>query len=88
MILQVLSNGVYKSIEHRAVTNQKKPRISIATFLVPEDELEIGPLESMVDEDHRPRMYKKVKYVDYLRYTLGRKMEGKRHIETLKLDTV
>ncbi|KAK1378007.1 Fe2OG dioxygenase domain-containing protein [Heracleum sosnowskyi] len=84
--MEVLSNGVYKSVEHRAVTNQKKSRISIATFFIPEDELEIGPLDTMVDEDHRPRMYKNVKYIDYLRYTLGRKMEGKNHIDILKLD--
>lgn len=88
MILQVLSNGVYKSVEHRAVTNQKNPRISIATFFIPEDELEIGPLDSMVDENHQPRMFKNVKYLDYLRYTLGRKMEGKSHIDILKLDNV
>lgn len=87
-VMEVLSNGVYRSVEHRAVTNQENPRISIATFFIPEDELEIGPLGSMVDEAHRPRMYKKVKYIDYLRHTLGRKMEGKSHIDILKLDNV
>ncbi|KAL8102933.1 protein LATERAL BRANCHING OXIDOREDUCTASE 1-like [Apium graveolens] len=84
--VEVLSNGVYKSIEHRAVTNQKNPRMSIAAFFIPEDEMEIGPLDSMVDENHLPRMFKNVKYLDYLRYTLGRKMEGKSHIDILKLD--
>lgn len=88
MILQVLSNGVYRSVEHRAVTNQENSRISIATFVIPEDELEIGPLGSMVDEDRRTRIYKNVKYIDYLRYTLGRKMEGKSHLDILKLDNV
>ena len=88
MILQVLSNGAYKSVEHRAVTNQQIPRISVATFFIPEDELEIGPLDSMVDEEHRPRMFKRIKYLDYLRYTLGRKMEGKSHIDILKLQNM
>ena len=75
---------MYKSIEHRGITNEKKTRISLATAMLPFDELEIGPLESMVD-DHRPRMYGKIKYGDYLRHTLERKMEGKAHVDILKL---
>ncbi|XWS74943.1 hypothetical protein CRYUN_Cryun01aG0041900 [Craigia yunnanensis] len=71
-----LSNGMYKSIEHRAITNEKKTRISLATVMFPYDELEIGPLESMVD-DHRLRMYRKIKYIDYLRFTFERKWREK-----------
>ncbi|XWS56606.1 hypothetical protein CRYUN_Cryun09bG0100700 [Craigia yunnanensis] len=44
---EILSNGMYKSIEHRAITNEKKPRMSVAAFAFPDEELEIGPLESM-----------------------------------------
>ncbi|KAK8302293.1 hypothetical protein V6Z12_D04G077200 [Gossypium hirsutum] len=44
---EIQSNGMYKSIEHRAVTNEKKPRISIATFMFPDDEQEIGPVETV-----------------------------------------
>ncbi|KAK4836383.1 hypothetical protein QYF36_022257 [Acer negundo] len=84
--LEVWSNGVYKSIEHRAVTNEKRSRMSIATFLIPGDEVEIGPLESMVDDKHHPRMYKKIKYLDFLRHSLGGKLDGKAHTEFLKLD--
>lgn len=85
-LCQILSNGVYKSIEHRAITNEKKERISIATFVFPDEEQEIGPLESMVDELHRPRMYRKIEYVDYLRQVLNRRMEGKAHTDIVKLD--
>lgn len=86
LVLQAWSNGVYKSIEHRAVTNEKKARISVAIFVFPDDEVEIGPVDSMVDDGH-PRLYKKVKYIDYIRYTLARKMEGKTHTKFLKLDS-
>lgn len=86
-VMEAWSNGVYKSIEHRAVTNEKKARISVATFVLPDEEVEIGSVDSMVDDDHHPRLYKKVKYMDYIRYTLARKMEGKTHTEFLKLDS-
>lgn len=85
LAFQVLSNGLYKSVEHRAVTNEKKARMSVATFVIPSEEVEIGPLESMVDDKQFPRMYRNMKYVDYLRHTLERKMDGKAHTEYLKL---
>ncbi|OMO96778.1 Oxoglutarate/iron-dependent dioxygenase [Corchorus olitorius] len=84
-VIEVLSNGMYRSVEHRAITNENQARMSIATVLFPYDDLEFGPLESMVDEDH-PRMYRKIKYIDYLQYTFGKKMEeGKGNVDILKL---
>ena len=83
--IEILSNGVYKSIEHRAITNEKKERISIATFAFPEDQQEIGPLESMVDELNRPRTYRRIKYVDYARQILARRLQGKAHTDIVKL---
>lgn len=85
LAFQVLSNGLYKSVEHRAVTNEKKARMSMATFVIPSEEVEIGPVESMVDDKHFPKIYRNIKYVDYLRHTLERKMDGKAHTEYLKL---
>nr|GLL20841.1 protein SRG1-like [Ipomoea trifida] len=38
-IVEAWSNGMYKSIEHRAVVNEKKARICVATFISPEDEV-------------------------------------------------
>ncbi|KAE8679468.1 hypothetical protein F3Y22_tig00111402pilonHSYRG01516 [Hibiscus syriacus] len=81
-VVEILSNGTYKSIEHRAITNESQARVSLATITIPYDELEIGPMECAVD-DHRPRMYRNIKYVDYVRYTAGRKMEGKSHLDNI-----
>ncbi|XP_030451339.1 codeine O-demethylase-like [Syzygium oleosum] len=78
------SNGMYKSIEHRAVISEKKARISIATFVLPEDETTIGPVPRGV-ASCQPKMYKNIKYVDYIRCSLSRKMDGKANIEYLKV---
>ena len=66
---------MYKSIEHRAVTNSKKARISLAMFILPDDEAEVGPVEPMVRD--RPATYKKIKYMDYIKRFYDRKLEGK-----------
>ncbi|TYH19930.1 hypothetical protein ES288_A05G391100v1 [Gossypium darwinii] len=76
---EIQSNGMYKSIEHRAIINEKKPRISIATFLFPDDEQEIGPVETMIDDQNHPKLYRNIKHVDYVREMFSRKMEGKAH---------
>ncbi|PON45822.1 Oxoglutarate/iron-dependent dioxygenase [Parasponia andersonii] len=83
--VEAWSNGIYKSIEHRAVTNSNKARMSVATFVQADEGIEIGPVESMMQD--RPRMYKNVKYLDYIKHVLGRKMDGKAHTNFLKLES-
>lgn len=58
--------------------------MSVATAMLPNDEAEIGPVESMVSDD-RPKVYRNVKYVDFLRHILGNKMEGKAHTDFMKI---
>ncbi|KAL8552005.1 hypothetical protein ACS0TY_000893 [Phlomoides rotata] len=84
-VMEAWSNGRYKSIEHRAITSVEKPRISAAAFVIPGNDVELNPVETMSDDDV---VFKNgVKYIEYLRYTLGKKMEGKlANIEYLKLD--
>jgi len=61
-------------------------RMSIATFVIPDDDVELGPVETMADDYNRPKMYKAIKYVDYLRHTLSKKMDGKANTELLKVE--
>ncbi|KDP27711.1 hypothetical protein JCGZ_19834 [Jatropha curcas] len=62
--MQVISNGRYKSILHRAVVNCEKERISIPTFYCPSPDALIGPAEELVDA-HHPAVYKHFTYAEY-----------------------
>ncbi|XP_031276817.1 protein SRG1-like [Pistacia vera] len=84
-VIEILSNGKYKSIEHRAVTNQNNSRISYASFLIPQDDVEIEPLAHLVGSQRL--MYKQVVYGEYARSSMQRKMEGKAHTEIAKIET-
>ncbi|KAK7395259.1 hypothetical protein VNO78_15810 [Psophocarpus tetragonolobus] len=84
-VLEILSNAKYKSIEHRAVTNKNKGRISCALFFCPHDDVEIEPLDHMIDY-HNPKLYQKVRFGDYLRQSMKRKMEGKTHIDMARME--
>ncbi|KAE8692447.1 putative disease resistance protein [Hibiscus syriacus] len=85
-VIEMWSNGKYKSIEHRAVANDNRARISYASFLFPHDKVEIEPLNHMIDQKTEQQIYKKVKYGDYLRNSMKRKMEGKAHTQMAKVE--
>ncbi|THU55213.1 hypothetical protein C4D60_Mb11t04210 [Musa balbisiana] len=49
-IIEILSNGVYKSLEHRAIINPKEERGSMATLHGPREDSMVGPLTEIVKE--------------------------------------
>lgn len=62
---EVLSNGVYKSVVHRAILDYEKTRISIASLhsLGLDDKME--PAIQLLDQDH-PKAYKGSSFMDFL----------------------
>ncbi|XP_042502945.1 protein DMR6-LIKE OXYGENASE 1-like [Macadamia integrifolia] len=62
--IEVLSNGMYKSVLHRAVLNRNELRISVPTFYSPSPDAVIKPAQELVDEEH-PILYKSFTYNEY-----------------------
>ncbi|KAM7490266.1 hypothetical protein LguiA_033187 [Lonicera macranthoides] len=83
-VLEIWSNGKYKSMEHRAVTSETNTRISFGAFVMPNIDVEIEPLQEMLSMHQKPAKYKKIKYGDYLTNALRQKMDGKANIEEYK----
>ncbi|XP_051122587.1 flavanone 3-dioxygenase 2-like [Andrographis paniculata] len=52
--IEVMSNGKYKSVHHRVVTNKDLDRASIAMFYGPNMDSMIGPIDELLDEEHPP----------------------------------
>jgi isopenicillin N synthase-like dioxygenase len=73
--LEVLSNGRFKSVHHRAVTNKTEKRISLAMFYGPSDDTVIGPVEDLIDEEH-PRVYRDYVFKEFVE--AFHNQEGKR----------
>ncbi|XWS34720.1 hypothetical protein CRYUN_Cryun21dG0062100 [Craigia yunnanensis] len=82
--IQVLSNGRYKSVHHRAVTNETQKRVSVATFYAPSRDAIIGPIKDLIDEQHPP-VYREYHYSEFLEEFF--KQEGTRRMvkETFEL---
>ncbi|PIA60411.1 hypothetical protein AQUCO_00300126v1 [Aquilegia coerulea] len=76
-VIEIWSNGKYRSIEHRAITNKYKARTSFASFLTPTPDVELEPLDQMVNPLNPQKLYKKIKYYDYVSGSLEKKLETK-----------
>lgn len=81
--LEILSNGVYRSIEHRAMVNRGKERLSVATFHNPGLDLEIGPSPSLVTPEN-PAKFRRITTTDYLKGYFARKLEGKSYLDVMR----
>ncbi|XP_010259688.1 PREDICTED: protein SRG1-like [Nelumbo nucifera] len=84
--MEVLTNGKYKSVEHRAVTHKEKDRLSIVTFYAPSYEIELGPLPELVDDNH-PCLYRTYYHGEYNRHYVTNKLQGKKTLEFAKIQT-
>ncbi|KAK7256770.1 hypothetical protein RIF29_30238 [Crotalaria pallida] len=83
-LTEIWSNGKYKSLEHRAVINKNKERTSHLISMAPVYEVAVEPLDNLVDEQN-PKLYKKVRYDDYLQLSFKQKFRGKSHVELVKI---
>ncbi|KAK4405587.1 protein SRG1 [Sesamum angolense] len=82
--IEVLTNGRYKSVEHRAVTHKEKDRLSIVTFYAPSYEIELGPLPELVD-DKNPCKYRRYNHGEYSKHYVTNKLQGKKTLEFAKI---
>ncbi|XP_034708370.1 S-norcoclaurine synthase 1-like [Vitis riparia] len=83
-VIEIMSNGEYKSIEHRVVVDPEKERLSIATFSSPGAGAIIGPLPELTKE--KGAIYKSVSREEYIKFVLSRKPVGKSAINLMKLE--
>ncbi|KEH17541.1 putative codeine 3-O-demethylase [Medicago truncatula] len=83
-MLEVQTNGIYRSIEHRATVNSEKERISVAAFHSPHMGRYIGPTPSLVTP-RSPALFKTVATSDFLKGYLASKIKGKSYLDVLRI---
>ncbi|PON69802.1 Isopenicillin N synthase [Parasponia andersonii] len=83
-ILEMITNGIYGSIEHRVTVNSAQERLSIATFYNPGVDTEIGPAHSLINEQN-PELYRRLGIKEYVKGLFARELDGKSYIDVMKL---
>lgn len=82
---QIVSNGVYRSIEHRATVNSDSKRLSVATFYSSNLNSELGPARSLVGPKNPP-VFRRMPIEEYFKNFFARKLNGKSYIDFMKLE--
>lgn len=82
--MQVLTNGKYKSIEHRAVVSAHEERMSVAAFHTAKFGETYGPLEEIVGGDEV--RYRTISAEDYVKLVLSSKLDGKNIMDAMKIN--
>lgn len=82
--MQILTNGKYKSAEHRVITNFSRARLSISAFHDPPKAVKISPAAELVSESS-PFRYRGVIYGDYTSSWYSNGPGGRRNLDAVKL---
>ncbi|KAI3878507.1 hypothetical protein MKX03_023957 [Papaver bracteatum] len=84
-VLEILTNGIYRSVEHRAIINSTKTRLSIATFHDPKLESEIGPISSLITPQ-APALFRRAGYEElFNKMESISKLDGKSFLDCMKI---
>ncbi|KAL5081406.1 hypothetical protein RYX36_009827 [Vicia faba] len=81
----ITTNGIYQSIEHRAVVNSEKERLSIATFYSPKQEGIVGHIESLITQQ-TPSRFRKIGVEEHFVNLFARKLDGKSYIDVMRIE--
>ncbi|GMI84685.1 Jasmonic Acid Oxidase 3, JASMONATE-INDUCED OXYGENASE3, jasmonate-regulated gene 21 [Hibiscus trionum] len=84
--IQVVSNAIYKSVEHRVMVNSAKDGVSLAMFFNPKSDLVIEPAKEVVSEE-RPALYDAMTFDHYRLHMRMKGPCGKARLESLKFNT-
>ncbi|KAF9620868.1 hypothetical protein IFM89_015109 [Coptis chinensis] len=86
-IMEIVSNGVYHSIEHRAIVNSVKERLSVATFYSTKLDAELGPAPSLITANN-PASFRTVAVEKYFKEFFARKLNGKSYLDFMRIENV
>ncbi|XVE78391.1 hypothetical protein DITRI_Ditri13aG0141200 [Diplodiscus trichospermus] len=77
--LEVITNGKYKSVEHRVIAQTEGTRMSIASFYNPGSDAVIYPAPALLEKEEadKKQMYPKFVFEDYMKLYVGMKFQAK-----------
>ncbi|CAH9075529.1 unnamed protein product [Cuscuta epithymum] len=82
--IEVLTNGRYKSVVHRAVAHKEEDRLSIVTFYAPSYATELAPLPELVSESN-PAKFRSYNHGEYSKHYVTSKLQGKKSLDFAKI---
>ncbi|KAG9448160.1 hypothetical protein H6P81_014288 [Aristolochia fimbriata] len=82
--LEIVTNGIYESVLHRATVNSEQERLSIATFSSGKAKAAIGPAAGLISAE-KPPVFKKVVVEEYIKRLYAGELKGKALVNSVKI---
>lgn len=82
--LEVVSNGKYARVMHRAILNNADTRISVVLANGPALDKEIGPLPELL-QNYKP-LFRSIKYRDYFQIQQKSRLQDKSSLDEIRLN--
>ncbi|XP_058760738.1 2-oxoglutarate-dependent dioxygenase 19-like [Vicia villosa] len=83
--LEIMSNGKYKSVVHRAAVSKGATRMSLATVIAPSLETVVEPASELLDNARNPAAYVGMKHIDYMELQRSNQLYGKSVLNKVKI---
>ncbi|TKW28476.1 hypothetical protein SEVIR_3G325700v4 [Setaria viridis] len=82
---KIMTNGKYKSIEHRVTIDAHMERLSVSAFINPKFDDVVSPVLGSTTEEV---LYKTVSVEDYMKHYMSNKLDGKKALDHAKVSNV
>ncbi|AES90611.1 putative flavonol synthase [Medicago truncatula] len=83
--LEIMSNGKYKSVVHRAAVSNGATRMSLATVIAPSLDTVVEPASELLDNESNPAAYVGMKHIDYMKLQRNNQLYGKSVLNKVKI---
>lgn len=84
-ILDVLTNGVYRSVEHRVIPDAKRGRTTVVLFQKADVGGMVAPLPELLKKGGGEARYKSIELDEYIKGNFRALADGTRFIDSLKI---
>ncbi|XP_020570869.1 protein DMR6-LIKE OXYGENASE 2-like [Phalaenopsis equestris] len=83
--MEIISNGRYRSVLHRAKVNSLSTRISVAAAMGPSLDAVVVPSPVLVERQKQPAAFRGIKYGDFIKHQQSNKLMDKSVLDLLRL---
>ncbi|KAK8969074.1 putative 2-oxoglutarate/Fe(II)-dependent dioxygenase [Platanthera guangdongensis] len=83
--MEIVSNGRYKSVLHRAKVNNQNTRISIVTAIGPSLDTVVVPAPSLLQRGNHPAAFRGIKYRDFVEHQQSSRLKEKSVLDHLRV---
>ena len=85
--MQIVSNGRYKAVLHRALVRGEQTRMSFVSLIGPCQDAIVEPVPELARPGPRPMEFRGIKYRDYMEHQQSSKINKKEALDIVRVQS-